>query len=103
MVSHAVQDKMAVEKMKTVIIYKHWKENRLESVTKEGIVSGEYFNMGKKKGIFVSGGDSLEIEKLKETMKDHQVRLEALEVGICAVGKIGNLQYHLRTEIFLVS
>lgn len=59
--------------------------------------------MGKKKGIFVSGADSLEIEKLKETMKDHQVRLEALEVGICAVGKIGNLQYHLRTEIFLVS
>lgn len=43
MVSHAVQDKMAVEKMKTVIIYKHWKENRLESVTREGIVSGEYF------------------------------------------------------------
>lgn len=61
---------------------------------------GKQFFFFKKKSIFASGSESLERGKLRDSDKESG-SMEAVEVGISALGWMENLHHLLGTEIFL--
>lgn len=82
--------------------HQHWKEKRKESIARGGWWGNSIFTLqGEKEKLVWSGTNLLEGRNWRRPWESG--RAESVEVGICAVGRIENLQCLPGTDMFLFS